>query len=129
MDSSDYTMAWLVYGMAGVIVTLLCWLVLRHIRPRELGVLLLLWLLALLYTPWYVLPDQDLLAPALIIFLMDALTIDMETAIRALIPLVMAMLTGLFVTIVGGISYRLWRRRRRKTAHGKTAELPGQEGS
>lgn len=117
MESSDYTIAWLVYCGAAAVLAWLCWLVLRRISIREIAWLLEFWLLALMFTPWYVLPDQEILAPAVIVFVMDVITVDTVSAIRALIPLVMALLLGLVMTLVMSIVYRIARRRRR-TADG-----------
>jgi len=111
MDSGGYNLAWTVYCVAGVVLSYLCWIVLRKISFRELGWLLQFWLLALLFTPWYVLPDEDVMAPALMIFVMDAITVDMTSAIRALIPLIMAMLLGILLTAVMSIVYRFRRRK------------------
>lgn len=116
MDSGDYTYAWTIYGTAALIFSCLCWIVLRKIPVRELGWLLQSWVLALLFTPWYVEPDQEIMSPALMVFAMDLLTIDAETAIRALIPLVMAMLFGTVMTLLMSFIYRLARRRKLRKA-------------
>lgn len=106
MDSGDYTFAWIFYLASGVMLSWFCWIVLRKIAIRELAILLQLWLIAILFTPWYVLPDADFKAPALMIFVMDAITINVESGIRALIPLVIAMLCGVVITLVYSVIYR-----------------------
>jgi hypothetical protein len=111
MESGDYTIAWVSYGTAAVILSWLCWLILRKVRPRELGWLLQFWLLGLLFTPWYVLPDEEIMAPALIVFVMDAITVSKESSIRALIPLVMSLLLGLLLTFLLSAATRLLRRK------------------
>ena len=77
---------------------------------REMAYLLESLLLAIIFTPWYVLPEEEILAPALIVFMLDLITVDLTTSIRALIPLVMAMLFGIIVTLVLSIIYRIKRR-------------------
>jgi len=77
---------------------------------REMTYLLESLLLAIIFTPWYVLPEEEILAPALIVFMLDLITEDLTTSIRALIPLVMAMLFGIIVTLVLSIIYRIKRR-------------------
>ena len=110
MDSSDYTLAWIIYLCAATVVAVLAWFPLKRYLWRELAYLVECLLLALLYTPWYVLPDQEILAPALMVFMLDTITIDSTSGIRALIPLVMAMLLGLVVTVVLSIIYRVRQR-------------------
>jgi len=78
---------------------------------RELAYLLQCLLLAIIFTPWYVLPEEEILAPAVIIFMLDLVTIDATTSIRALIPLVMAMLSAVIATVILSIVYRIRRRR------------------
>ena len=70
-----------------------------------------------MFTPWYVLPEEEILAPAIFVFMMDLITIDATTSIRALIPLVMAILLGIIVTIVLSVIYRI-RQRRKSLAAG-----------
>lgn len=112
MEAGDYTTAWVVYGLAGVVLAILSWTQLRKLRPRELGWLLQFWFMALMFTPWAVEEGGTVRAPALIIFVMDAITVSREAAIRALIPLVMTLLLGVLVTIALSVGYRLLRRRK-----------------
>lgn len=112
MEAGDYTTAWVVYGLAGIVLATLSWMQLRKLRPRELGWLLQFWFMALMFTPWEVDVGGDVRAPALIIFVMDAITVSRESAIRALIPLVMALLLGLLLTVALSVGYRILRRRK-----------------
>ena len=111
MDSQDYYIAWSIYLTAGVVFSLISWKVMkRYFFWREMAYLLESLLLAIIFTPWYVLPEEEILAPALIVFMLDLITVDLTTSIRALIPLVMAMLFGIIVTLVLSIIYRIKRR-------------------
>ena len=112
MDPFDYALAWTVYLIAAAGLTVIGWLLMKKHLWLDLAFLLECLLIALLYTPWYVLPDQEVMAPAFIIFLMDTITIDATAGIRALIPLVMAMLLAMVVTIFLSIGYRIMRRKR-----------------
>jgi hypothetical protein len=116
MEARDYTTAWVVYLLAGVVLALLSWRLLHRLRPRELGWLLQSWFMALMFTPWYVDEGGTVRAPALIIFVMDAITVSRDSAIRALIPLVLSLLLGLVVTVVLSVGYRLLRRRKAANA-------------
>jgi hypothetical protein len=115
MDSSDYAVAWIIYGLAGAVFGLLAWRVLSRYLPRTLAYFLECVLLALMFTPAYVLPDQGIMAPALMVVALDALTIEPKAAIRALIPLVLALLLALAVATVLSVIHRL-RSRRPQTA-------------
>jgi hypothetical protein len=112
MDAGDYTTAWVVYSLAALVLAGVCWRALRQLPLKEAAWLLECWLLALLFTPWYVMPDDTIMAPALMVFVMDAVTVSMESAIRALIPLVLALLSGVLVTLVLSVASRVWQRRR-----------------
>jgi len=111
VDSQDYYIAWSIYLTAGVVFSLISWKVMkRYFFWREMAYLLESLLLTIIFTPWYVLPEEEILAPALIVFMLDLITEDLTTSIRALIPLVMAMLFGIIVTLVLSIIYRIKRR-------------------
>lgn len=122
MEASDYTTAWVVYGLAGIVLAFLSWMQLRKLRPRELGWLLQFWFMALMFTPWEVEVGGEVRAPALIIFVMDTITVSRESAIRALIPLVMALMLGALVTLMLSIGYRLLRRRKSALVQSATGE-------
>jgi len=109
MDANDYTTAWLIYIGAAVVLSVLGWGFLKRFLPRELAYLLQCWLLALLFTPWYVLEDQELLAPALIVFALDTVTIAPVAGVRALTPLALALMAGLLVAVLLSIIYRVRR--------------------
>jgi hypothetical protein len=110
VDSQDYYIAWSIYLTAGVVFSLISWKLMKRYFWREMAYLLESLLLAIIFTPWYVLPEEEILAPALIVFMLDLITVDLTTSIRALIPLVMAMLFGIIVTLVLSIIYRIKRR-------------------
>lgn len=110
MDSQDYYIAWSIYLTAGVVFSLISWKLMKRYFWREMAYLLESLLLAIIFTPWYVLPEEEILAPALIVFMLDLITVDLTTSIRALIPLVMATLFGIIVTLVLSIIYRIKRR-------------------
>lgn len=111
MDPNDYTIAWVVYFCAATVLSVLCWRVFKRYLARWLAYLLQCWLLAILLTPWYVEPEGDVMAPAFIVFVMDTITIDAAAGIRALIPLIMAMLLMLIVAIALGIIHRVRQRK------------------
>jgi hypothetical protein len=121
MEPRDYLIAWILYGLAAVIMSVVAWLLLRRYLWREFAYLLECWLLAIFFTPARVLADQDIMAPAIIVFVMDSMTIDPTAGIRALIPLFMAMTGMLVVAILLMVIYRI-RRRRVRDKHQQTSD-------
>ena len=112
MEAADYRMAWIIYTMAGIVLAFLAWRVLYKYLLREVAYLLQCFLLALMFTPAHVLEDQRIMAPALIVFLMDVITVSPTAGIRALIPLVLALMVALIVAVLLIISHRIRLRRR-----------------
>jgi len=110
MDQSDYITAWLVYIGAAVVMSGLCWRFFRRFLPRELAYLLQCWVVAVLVTPWYVMDGQDIMAPAFIVFALDVVTIAPVAGVRALTPLVMALVAGLLLAVALSVVYRIRRR-------------------
>ena len=123
MESTEYMVAWGVYLVCGVIFSIVSWKFLKRFLWRELAYLLQSLGLAIIFTPWYVLPEEEIMAPAIFVFALDLVTIDVTTSIRALIPLVMAMLLGIIVTIILSITYRL--RQRKQKAESFAGEKAG----
>ena len=119
MEAADYRLAWIVYVVAGTVFSFLCWRVLQRYLVREIAYVLQCMLLALLFTPAFVVEDQRIMAPAVIVFLMDAITISPEASIRALIPLVLALMASLIVAAVLIAVHRLLLRRQRPDAPAK----------
>lgn len=111
MEAADYRMAWIIYTIAGIVLALLAWRVLYKYVLREVAYVLQCFLLALMFTPAYVLPDQSIMAPALIVLLMDVITISPTEGIRALIPLVLALMAALLVAVLLIIAHRIRLRR------------------
>lgn len=120
MEQGDYIAAWTAYLIAAVVFSVLAWRVLRKLPWRELAYLLECWLLALLFTPWYVLDGETILAPALMVLALDVLTVEPAAGVRALVPLVLALFLAMIVT--GLLS--VWHRVRLRKA--RAAEAPAQ---
>lgn len=119
MEQSDYIAAWTAYLITALVFSALSWRVLRRMPWREAAYVLECWLLALLFTPWYVLEGQDILAPALMVFALDVVTVSPEEGVRALVPLVMALFLGL---IVAGL-LSAWHRMRLRKARAVPREV------
>jgi hypothetical protein len=112
VEQSDYITSWVAYLIAAVVFSGLAWRVLRKLPWRPLAFLLECWLLAILFTPWYVLADQKILAPALMVFAMDSVTISPEEGLRALIPLIMVMFGAAIVAALLSVVDRIRMRKK-----------------
>lgn len=102
LDIYGYLTSWAIYLAAGTLCYVLFYRATRWIRPRLLANLLRAVMIALIYTPWTVATDQDLMAPAVIVILLDMITVGPDAFVRALVPLVLAILLAIAVAI--GIS-------------------------
>jgi len=100
-DISNVLLAWAACLIAGAIFFAVFWRVTRFKKRHLLSYCLRVVVLALMLTPWYVSDQGSLLAPALIIVLMDSITIGPEAAVRAFVPLFLSISTSLVMVIVG----------------------------
>lgn len=116
MEQGDYIAAWTAYLIAALVFSVLAWRVLRKLPWREVAYLLECCLLALLFTPWYVLDGESILAPALMVLALDVLTIGPSAGIRALVPLVLAFFLALIVTGLLSVFHRMRLRKARAAA-------------
>jgi len=57
-------------------------------------------MLAIIVTPWYVSDTGSVMAPALIVVMMDAITISGEAAARAFVPLFLSIVLSLAVVLL-----------------------------
>lgn len=106
---TNYWLIWLVYLLASACFYPVFWR-LTEWRWRWLSYSLRGLMAALMLTPWYVNDQSDVLAPALMVSTLDAITIGPAAAARATVPLVLALV---FAEIVATILWALHRRRRR----------------
>ena len=107
----DMGLVWLVYLTAAAGFIAVFWPLTRFRRFPWLGWMLRALLIALLCTPWYANSDGRVLAPALMVAALDAITIGQDAAARALIPLGVSMAGAVLLSNI--IYFRLRARRRR----------------
>ncbi|PCJ39947.1 MAG: hypothetical protein COA71_12275 [SAR86 cluster bacterium] len=112
METSDYIIAWLVYLIASVAMSFLFWRAAKKLFWIDLAYVLQVTFMAIVFTPWYVEADGNVLAPAIIIFAMDIVTIEIVAGIRSLVPLAMAILLSTIITMVSIATYRVRKVRR-----------------
>ncbi len=92
-----YLTSWAIYLAAGTLCYVLFYRATRGIRPKVLANSLRGIMIALIYTPWYVASDQDLMAPAVMVIMLDMITLGNAAFVRALVPLVLATVLALLV--------------------------------
>ena len=112
METSDYIIAWLIYLIASVAMSFLFWRTAKKIFWIDLAYVLQITFMAIIFTPWYVEADGGILAPAIIIFVMDIVTIELVAGIRSLVPMAMAILLSTIITMVSIATYRVRKVRR-----------------
>ena len=96
-----YLIFWSAYLFAAMGLCFVFWRLSRRYLIKELAYILRALFFALLFTPWYVIPDAKLLAPAFMISLLDTITISGEAGIRAMVPVVLSMISALILVLIG----------------------------
>ncbi len=110
LDLLNYFIAWAAYLLAALGIFGIFWRLTSRYLLKELAYILRALLAAVLFTPWYVSPEVDILAPAFMISLLDAITIEAQASIRAMVPVVLAMISGLLLVLMGLIASKVFRR-------------------
>lgn len=102
MDAAvpNYWLFWLAYLLAAAVFYGLFWVVTGSLKTGWLPYMLRAVMAAIILTPWYTNSQDSLLAPALMIVALDAITIGADAAVRALVPLVLAILLSLVVAVL-----------------------------
>lgn len=99
-----YLTSWAIYLVAGTICYVLFYRATAAIRPKTLANVLRGIMFALIYTPWYIAADNDLMAPVLMVITLDMITLGGDAFIRGFVPLLLALclavLTGLFWNMI-----------------------------
>ncbi len=112
METADYIVAWLVYLMASAAISFLFWKMIKKFFWVDLAYVMQVTFMAVIFTPWYVEADGNILAPAVIIFAMDIVTIEAVAGIRSLVPIAMSILLSTIITMVSIATYRVRKVRR-----------------
>ncbi len=102
LDLQDYLIGWAVYIVAGALCYVIFYRFTGAIKFKPLANCLRAALLALMFTPWYVSPDADLMAPALMVIMLDIVIVGGTSFVRALVPLTLAITAAVFI----GLTFR-----------------------
>lgn len=111
LDIYGYLVSWAVYLAAGTLCYVIFYRATRWIRPKVLANVLRGIMIALIYTPWYVAPDQDLMAPAVIVILLDMIIVGSEAFVRALVPLMLSVILAVIIAIAISLARRFRHRK------------------
>ncbi|MDO8908872.1 MAG: hypothetical protein Q7W55_10310 [Pseudohongiella sp.] len=106
-----YLTSWAVYLTAGTICYVLFYKATGVIRIKVIANILRGIMIALIYTPWYVAADKDLMAPAVIVILLDLITVGGNAFVRALVPLTLALVAAVSIPILISIGRLFFRAR------------------
>lgn len=93
----NYWIFWLVYLLAATVFYAILWKITAFLSSAWLPYVLRGVAAAIILTPWYTNSQETLLAPALMIVMLDGITIGPEAAIRAVVPLILAIILSLIV--------------------------------
>ncbi|MEX2131967.1 MAG: hypothetical protein WD772_10810 [Pseudohongiellaceae bacterium] len=106
-ETTIFFTAWLVYLAAGTIFYALYWKATGSTKHVFLSYNARAIMLALIATPWFTGIEGRELAPALMVVMMDAITVSGEAAVRAFIPLLLSLLLSLMAgTILAFLRFR-----------------------
>tara|TARA_B110000305_G_scaffold139617_3_gene155682 strand:- start:106 stop:489 length:384 start_codon:yes stop_codon:yes gene_type:complete len=98
MDSiGNYWFFWTLYLGAAVIITGIFWRVTRFERAIWASYSIRAVAIAVVFTPWYSNSQDSVMAPALMVAALDAMTGGIESAFRSFVPLVLAVLLALLL--------------------------------
>lgn len=108
-----YLTSWAIYLTAGTVCYVLFYKATGVIRIKVIANILRGIMLALIYTPWYVAADKDLMAPAVMVILLDLITVGGNAFVRALVPLILAVSVAIAVPVLISIGQFFFRSRAR----------------
>ncbi len=98
MDSiGNYWFFWTLYLGAALVFTGIFWRVTRFERAIWASYSLRAVTIAVIFTPWYSNSQESVMAPALMVAALDAITGGFAAAFRSFVPLVLAVLFSLLL--------------------------------
>lgn len=103
MNDEMGLLAWGVYVVASLFLTVFSWLITRNWKPRVLARVFRVWLAVVLLTPAYIEPGSPALAPAWVIVFFALLGDGMAQASHGYVPLLAALSIATAMIIVGAI--------------------------
>lgn len=112
----NYWFFWTLYLGAAVIFTGIFWRVTRFERAIWSSYSLRAVAIAIIFTPWYSNSQESVMAPALMVAALDAITGGFEAAFRSFVPLVLVLI---FALLLAGLMSFVKKKRNSKTLNNK----------
>ncbi|MDP2379464.1 MAG: hypothetical protein Q8M35_03055 [Pseudohongiella sp.] len=106
-----YLTSWAIYLIAGTLCYVLFYKATGVIGFKPLANTLRAIMLVLIYTPWYVAADKDLMAPAVMVIMLDLITVGGDSFIRAMVPLLLALAAAVLLVWIVGIASAMFRKK------------------
>ena len=116
LDIYDYIVGWGIYIAAGTLCFIIFYRTTGAIRFKPIANGLRAIMLAFMFTPWYVTAEGDLLAPAIIVMMLDLVTIGGTAFVRAMVPLGLSIVGALVVALILPLIRKAFTRNSVRTA-------------
>ena len=100
MSSIDYTTAWFIYLVSALGCCWVWWLLTNAMKNRRVQTILRLIPIAILVTPYFSDPQQDALAPALLVVVFEGLFGNPEFAFQASIPILVIVFGAIIAALM-----------------------------
>lgn len=100
MTPQSYHIAWTIYLVAAVIFCLLAWQLSMLIPSARMRRILQLGTIVILFTPYFTLPDQDWLSPAILVTLFEIVFGDYHVGLKAAVPLLVLLGTVVAIAVL-----------------------------
>ena len=99
-DIANYGLIWFIYLVASAAFFVVYWQITRFTTALWSSYVLRGLALAIVLTPWYANSGSPALAPALMVLLLDIITIGSEEALRSMVPLFLSVIAAIIVATV-----------------------------
>ena len=93
ITQSDILLISLIYVTSGVVFFLLLWRLISVLKFELLVYMFRGLLASLIFTPWFINLQESTLAPALIVAMLDLITLGVAEVFRAGVPLLLSIFT------------------------------------
>ena len=115
----NYWFFWTLYLGAALVFIGIFWRVTRFERAIWSSYSLRAVAIAVVFTPWYSNSQESIMAPAIMVAALDAITGGSEAAFRSFVPLVLAII---FALLLAGVMSFIKKKRNAKTIKNKEIE-------
>ncbi len=93
----NYWLFWSLYVTAATLFFIIFWKLTKFEKAIWISYSLRAVAATVIFTPWYSNPQDSLMAPALMVVTLDAITLGADAIFRSVVPLLLALLFALFL--------------------------------